>query len=211
MSETTTIYLTRHGQTEWNVQKRFQGHNDSPLTELGIKQAMWLGESLKDHKMDLIYSSSSQRAIKTAELLKGNRPLPINICKAFREIDLGIWEGITQDEAKSKHAHQYHNFWNDPEAFYVENCETFQQVNERVINKLHHIVGEHIGKTIFIVTHTVVIKLIMAYFEQRELKNIWNPPYIYPTCLCKIEINKNNHTIILHGDMSHYKEGIVES
>ncbi|QMV40052.1 histidine phosphatase family protein [Cohnella cholangitidis] len=211
MNDTTTIFITRHGQTEWNVQKRFQGHNDSPLTELGVKQAMWLGESLQEQKIDQIYSSSSERAIRTAEVIKGRRGIPIEVCEAFREIDLGVWEGITQEEAKSMFELQFHNFWSDPGAFHVENSETFGQVSERAINKLNHIVNDNFGKSILVVTHTVVLKLIMAYFEQRDLKNIWNPPYIYPTCLCKIEVKKDNHSIVLHGDMSHYKEELIES
>ncbi|MHA7966741.1 histidine phosphatase family protein [Paenibacillus sp. CAU 1782] len=211
MNETTRIYVTRHGQTEWNLEKRFQGHNDSPLTELGIKQATWLGESLQYQKIDLIYTSSSQRAVKTAEIIKGERNIPIEISEAFKEINLGIWEGITQEDAKSNFAHQFDNFWNDPEAFQVENSETFQQVSDRAIGKLNEIIHHNKGKSILIVTHTVVIKMVMAYFEQRATKNIWNPPYIHPTCLCEIEINNDNSSIVQHGDMSHYKGEVDES
>ncbi|MCR8656696.1 histidine phosphatase family protein [Paenibacillus endoradicis] len=211
MLETTTIYVTRHGQTEWNIQKRFQGHNDSPLTERGIKQAAWLGESLQHQKIDLIYTSSSQRAIKTAEIVKGHRDIPIEISEAFKEINLGVWEGITQEEAKNNFTLQFYNFWNDPEAFQVENSETFQQVSDRAIKKLDEIIHNNKGKSILIITHTVVIKMVMAYFEQSVTKNIWHPPYIHPTCLSKIEINKENSSILQHGDMSHYKEELDES
>ncbi|GIP29405.1 phosphatase [Paenibacillus sp. J23TS9] len=211
MKDITTIYITRHGQTEWNIQKRFQGHNDSPLTELGVRQATWLGESLQDHKIDQIYSSTSLRAINTAEIIRGQREIPIERYDAFKEINLGIWEGITQEEAKSSNALQFNYFWSDPEAFQVEESETFQQVYERAVNKLHEIMSKNQGESILVVTHTVVIKLLMAYFEQRDLKSIWEPPYIHPTCLCQIEINEDNHSIILHGDMSHYRGGVIEN
>jgi len=211
MKDTTTIYLTRHGQTEWNIQHRFQGHDDSPLTELGIKQAKWLGESLLNDKLDLIFSSSSPRAIKTAELLAEEREIHIHSCDEFKEINLGIWEGISQEEAKSLDPVQFNNFWNDPEAFKVQNSETFQDVSRRAVNKLDQISSENSGKAILIVTHTVVVKLIMAYFENRNLKDIWKPPYIHPTCLSKIEINNVNYSIILHGDIKHYKEEVIES
>ncbi|MFD2882332.1 histidine phosphatase family protein [Paenibacillus rhizoplanae] len=56
---TTTVYITRHGQTEWNVQKRMQGHQDSPLTPLGVQQAEWLSKSLLDVHLDAVYASSS--------------------------------------------------------------------------------------------------------------------------------------------------------
>lgn len=211
MKETTTIYITRHGQTEWNIQKRFQGHNDSPLTELGMKQASWLGESLEQEAIDLIYSSSSQRAVKTAEIIRGERDIPIDLSDAFKEISLGVWEGITQEEAKEHFAEQFDHFWNDPGAFQVENSETFQQVYDRAVQKVNEIIHDHRGKSILIVTHTAVIKLLMAYFEKRLLKDIWEPPYIHPTCLCEIEIIDGDYNIVRHGDTGHYKTELDES
>lgn len=206
MNNKTTIYLVRHGQTEWNIKHRFQGHQDSPLTELGINQAQWLGETIQNDCIDIIYSSSSMRALRTAELIRGIRDINIIESDNLREINLGIWEGKTQEEVKEIYAEQFHYFWNDPEKFGVQNSETFQDVYKRSINKLQEIINENEGKSILLVSHTVVVKLIMAYFENRQTKDIWNPPYIHPSCLCKIEIEMNKTKIILYGDISHYRE-----
>ncbi|WP_040952070.1 histidine phosphatase family protein [Gorillibacterium massiliense] len=208
MNKKTTIYLVRHGQTEWNIEHRFQGHQDSPLTELGVQQAMWLGESLHNEDIDVIYSSSSNRAVKTAELINGSRTLPINKKDELKEINLGIWEGQLQDVAKEQYSQEYHAFWNDPERFQLEGAETFFDVSKRAITLLNQIVRENEGKAILIVSHTVVVKLIMAHFENRLMKDVWNPPFIHPACLCKIEIDNDEPTILLHGDITHYKQDI---
>lgn len=206
MSDKTIIYLVRHGQTEWNVEHKLQGHQDSPLTELGIKQAQWLGESLQNEQIDVIYSSSSLRALRTAELIRDKREIEIIESNDLREINLGIWEGKTQVQVKGLYPEQFHYFWNDPEKFNVQNSETFMNVSKRAINKLLQIISNHQGKSLLIVSHTVVVKLIMAYFEGRLMEDIWNPPYIHPACLCKVGLEMDKPEIILHGDIRHYKE-----
>jgi broad specificity phosphatase PhoE len=206
MAETTTLYIVRHGQTEWNVAQKMQGHQDSPLTELGVKQAEWLAQALQGEDIDGIYSSSSNRALKTATILRAGRQLPIIKCDELKEINLGSWEGRSQEELKQADPQQFHNFWSDPEQFNASGSESFRAVSERALNKLEHIIGEHSGKRILIVTHTVVLKLLMAHFEQRKLQDLWQLPYIYPACLCKVELSKDSAQILLHGDISHYKE-----
>ncbi|MNZ76774.1 Phosphoserine phosphatase 1 [compost metagenome] len=207
---TTTIFLVRHGQTEWNVEHRFQGHQDSPLTDLGVKQAEWLGESIRNEQIDVIYSSSSNRAIRTAEIIKGNREIDIQFSDNLREMNLGIWEGNIQDDIKETYPEQYELFWNEPETFQVQDAETYEAVMDRAVNNLNQIIEENRGKTVLIVTHTVVVKLLMAYIEQRPLKKLWDLPYIHPACLCKVEETNQGFKIILHGDISHYQENAVE-
>ncbi|MGM1047007.1 MAG: histidine phosphatase family protein [Bacillota bacterium] len=202
----TVIYIARHGQTEWNVEHKLQGHQDSPLTELGIKQAEWLGESIQNEQIDIIYSSTSFRARRTAEIIRSTREIDIIESNDLKEINLGIWEGKSQTEVKEIYPQEFNLFWNDPEKFNVEGSESFQEVSKRAINKLHQIISENQGKSILIVTHTVVVKLFMAYFEDRLMKDIWNPPYIHPACLCKVEIEMKTPKIILYGDTRHYKE-----
>ncbi|SEK19920.1 probable phosphoglycerate mutase [Paenibacillus sp. cl141a] len=206
MKETTTIYLVRHGQTEWNVQHRFQGHKDSPLTKLGIQQAEWLGEALQHDPFDFIFSSTSSRAYHTAELIKGNRNVQISACDEFREINLGVWEGEIQERIRELYPQQLDHFWNHPELFGVKGSETFHEVRERAVSKLNEIVSSYPGSRILLVTHTVVVKLLMAYFEGRSLDRLWDLPYIHPTCLSKIELTDDVPSILLHGDVSHYKE-----
>ncbi|MEF2244625.1 histidine phosphatase family protein [Paenibacillus sp. IITD108] len=206
MNEKTTVYIVRHGQTEWNIEHRLQGHQDSPLTELGVNQAKWLGDSLENAVIDVIYSSSSQRTMKTADLIRNHRDIPIYKSDELKEINLGIWEGRKQEEVKLSHPQQFDYFWNDPELFRVERSETFLQVANRAVHKLNEIIAQHTGKHILIVTHTVVVKVLMAFFEDRPMKQLWELPYIHPTCLSKIVIEEDKAEIVLHGDISHFKE-----
>lgn len=209
----TNIYIVRHGQTEWNVLGRMQGHKDSPLTELGVQQATWLGEALQDKPIDIIYSSSSPRARRTAELIRdysNHQKLDIVETDDFREINLGVWEGMTQDEIERLYSEQLRNFWKNPEKFAVEGSESYQQVYDRVQKKLLEIAREHEGKSILVTTHTVAVKLLMSYFEERPLLQLWELPYIHPACLCQVSLDGDTKEILLHADISHYKEATGE-
>lgn len=203
---TTTIYLTRHGQTEWNVQNRMQGHMDSALTTLGVQQAEWLSRGMQAKHLDVIYASSSPRALRTAEIIRGERDVPLKISDAFKEIGMGVWEGRDSAELAAQYSDQHNYFWKEPGQFKVEGSETFAEVQTRALEKLQEILTAHQGETILIVTHTVVIKLLMAYFEGRELLKLWELPYIYPTCLSRIDFTDGVPEILLHGDTSHYEE-----
>lgn len=203
---TTTIYLTRHGQTEWNVQNRMQGHKDSSLTPLGVMQAEWLNRGLLNTELDAVYSSSSPRALRTAEIVRGERSVPLTACDEFKEIGMGVWEGRESSEIQLQDPEQHRYFWENPESFAVQGSETFAEVQTRALNKLLEITRQHEGQTVLIVTHTVVIKVLMAHFEPRAMEKLWNLPYIYPTCLCRIDFKDGVPEIVLHGDTSHYVE-----
>lgn len=202
----TTLYLTRHGQTEWNVQHRMQGHMDSALSELGVKQAEWLSLAMQSTPLDKIYASSSPRALRTAEIIRGERTIPLETSDAFKEIGMGVWEGCDSTELEAEYPAQYRYFWEDPEKFKVEGSETFAEVQARALEKLQDILAQHEGETVLIVTHTVVIKLLMAYFEGRVMQKLWDLPYINPTCLSRIDFTDGVPEILLHGDTSHYEQ-----
>jgi probable phosphoglycerate mutase len=103
----TNLYLTRHGQTTWNVEHRVQGHLNSPLTDLGLEQASRLGYALSDVHFDAIYSSPSPRALRTAEIIRGTRPSRIIPHDSLREMHMGDWEGLRFDEIESTYPVQY--------------------------------------------------------------------------------------------------------
>jgi len=200
----TKLYLTRHGQTEWNLERRWQGQKDSKLTELGELQAEWLGKRLNEIEIDMIISSSSGRAVKTAEIIRGDREIIIEYNDNLREINLGEWEGLLYSEIELLYTEEEYNFWNFPHLYKPVGGETFMQVVERASNEIEKIILEYKGKNIVIVTHGITLKLLMAYFENKDLKDLWNGAAMHPTCLSIVEIEKDYPNIILHGDTSHY-------
>ncbi|MBU7317152.1 histidine phosphatase family protein [Paenibacillus oleatilyticus] len=203
----TTLYLTRHGQTEWNLNKKMQGHLDSPLTDYGMRQAEWLKERLENIQFDAIYSSSSPRAVSTAQILSGNRPLPISTLDSLKEINMGLWEGQQIDWIQQQFPVQYDLFFNDPHLYRpTGHGESYSELLERTIPALNHILAEHQGQQVLIVTHRITLKVIMSYFLGKPLHEIGSMPDIHPTALCKMIMNNDVPKVELYGDTSHYRE-----
>lgn len=204
------LFLTRHGQTEWNVAKRFQGSLDSSLTELGVRQAELLSYRLADEKFDAIYSSHLNRAYRTAQIVSGNREIEIIKDEDLAEMRLGDWEGLKHDEIIEKYSKEYELFWNKPHLYKASSGEGYSDLKKRVIGCLERIIKENDGKNVLIVTHTVVIKQIMAYFEGRPLEKLWDIPYIHPTSLSVIEIDNDIVDVKLHADVSHFEDSMKD-
>lgn len=202
----TKIYITRHGQTEWNVEKRFQGHRDSNLTELGVKQAKWLGESLRDVEFDVILSSPAGRTMSTANYIRGHRKIAIIPDPNFYEINLGSWEGVKASDIKEKCPEELYHFWERPDLFQSSNGENFKDLVERVGKGIEGVIEEYQGKAILIVTHAAALKAIITYIEGKELKDLWRGAFMHPTCLNILEVDKNGRRFTLQGDISHYLE-----
>jgi phosphoserine phosphatase len=197
--------LTRHGQTEWNKEDRMQGWKDSQLTKEGILQAVQLRDALKQIEFDVIYASSSERTRRTAEILRHQRSCNLIFDKNLREINLGEWEGHTRHSIQKEYPDAYNTFWEAPHVYYpTNNGESFYDLQQRVLPLINTLVTKHKGQTIFIVTHAIVLKLIMSYFEKRSLAHLWKPPVIHPTALCKVLLNGQQASIQLYGDTSHY-------
>lgn len=104
-----TFYFFRHGETDWNKQKKLQGHMDIPLNELGVAQAQELAQKLTSYKLEVIYSSDLCRASKTAELVaKANNQIDVLLTDQLREANMGDAEGMSVDEAIKKYGR---NIW----------------------------------------------------------------------------------------------------
>ncbi|MFP7299232.1 histidine phosphatase family protein [Neobacillus niacini] len=200
-----TLYITRHGETEWNTEKRMQGWLDSNLTESGINNAVSLGERLKDTELTAIYSSTSGRTKATASLIRGDRDIPVIYDENLREIKLGQWEGKTHSLIKELYQTEFDAFWNAPHQYTSVEGETFEQTRARAIRVLERIKSEHESGNILIVTHSVVIKCLYSYFKNLRIEALWDPPYIHDTSLTIVETNENGFKLILEGDTTHLK------
>ena len=201
----TRIYFTRHGQTFWNVERRMQGQSNSDLTPLGEKQAIALGQRLKDTELDVIYSSSLSRSMRTAQLIRGKRKLDIIPEDDFREIDLGEWQGKLMSEVEKQEPEMVDNFWNHPELYIRPNAETYLQLRERAGKKLEEIVAANKGKKILIVTHGVVLKTLHSFFQYQPISEIARyPKSPLSTSLNIVEKENGIWNILMWNDTSHY-------
>ena len=199
------LYITRHGETEWNRQKRMQGWKDSELTDVGIANAISLGERLAGVEFNRFYVSSSMRTQQTAQYILGDRSIPIILDEELREIHMGSWEGETQVNLQQAYPEQFHDFWNNPHLFVPVGGETFYNFYARTLKALNRITRENEKGNVLIVTHTVVIKALLAHFKNDSLEHLWNPPYIHDTSLSIIEFNGNDPKILMEGDIAHTK------
>lgn len=201
------IYFVRHGETLWNTLKIFQGKSNSPLTELGINQAKKLCNYLKDIKFDKIYSSNLQRALDTANLIKGDRKLEILSLKEFQEINMGYVEGIPKEEFQKKYPIEYFNFWNDaknynPKAY----CgESYEELILRVKKGLNKLISQNENKTILVVTHGVTLKAIFNIINNAGIEEFTNQPVPENTSFSVVEYDNSKFKILDFSNISHLK------
>ncbi|MGC9358596.1 MAG: histidine phosphatase family protein, partial [Anaerolineae bacterium] len=190
----TTLFLTRHGETVWNAERRLQGWQDSPLSEKGVRQAEALAERLTGIDFEAIYTSPTGRAHRTAEIVRGERPLTIIPCDDLREINLGTWEGRKWDVVMEEEPERLLTFWKKPHLYEPDGGESFVEVRDRVLPTLRDIVDAHQGN-VLVVTHAVVLKLVLAEYEGRPLADIWEEPRIEPTSLSVVNLENGEATL----------------
>lgn len=207
------LYITRHGETEWNVQGRMQGWKNSNLTPKGVKNAEALGKRLESVPFKVIYSSSSQRAIHTSELIRGNRKIEIITDENLREINLGCWEGKAKEEFSQEDKEGLEAFWNRPHQYKAQSGEDFHQVRIRIEAVLKKILNENVDCNVLIVTHAVIVKTIMAIFKGIPIEKLWEQPFIHGTSLSIVEVDSMTEEglfearVLTEGDMSHVQNG----
>ncbi len=168
----TIIYLLRHGQTQWNLEKRMQGNMDSPLTDLGISQANKARASLAGCDLRSVYTSPLGRALQTAEIVLSGTDLIARVCDSFREISLGPWEGEGYDQVVNNYPIEHQNFWHCQDKFSLLGAETFRQVQKRIADELESIFNEQTGSDILIVSHWIAIKVAIAHYSDTPLSQL---------------------------------------
>jgi broad specificity phosphatase PhoE len=149
-----TVFIVRHGETEWNRCGRWQGHSDVPLSAAGRAQAARLARRLAEEgaRFDALYSSDLRRAWETAEAVGGALGLRPAASPALREIDLGRWAGKTRAEIAAAYPGEWKKLEQN-EDFARGGGETFAAFQKRVIDWLEHAVEKHPGGRILAVTH----------------------------------------------------------
>lgn len=197
------LYIVRHGETEWNRIGKLQGWQNSDLTEEGIKNAIKLGERLKNVDFSHIYSSPQNRALITANYIKGNRDLEIETIDGLKEMGFGLWEGLENEELIKLYGEESYIYWNKPEEYSPNGGETFDELFQRINNSLNYILNNSIEGNILVVSHGISIKALFAIINKTELKDFWEETYVDGTSLTIIDIKDDNIKFVLKGDTSH--------
>jgi len=206
----TKIYLTRHGETEWNRQLRFQGHKNSDLTDKGILGAELLADRIEEIDIDYIISSPLMRAYHTAEIAKGNKNIEIIKHEGLMEINLGDFEGMSYTEIKAKHPKMLESIEKDPLNNRYPNGENLKEFYNRVLKAFKEIIEKYKNKTILIVAHGGTLKCIEAYIRGFTLSNDWIGNVVKNCSLSYIEANENNEIKeIFYNDTRHLEGSAV--
>ncbi|TCP61538.1 histidine phosphatase family protein [Baia soyae] len=198
----TNLYLVRHGQTQWNIEKRLQGRLDSPLTDTGVEQAKGLAERLDEIPFSCIYSSSSHRALETASYLKKRQDMEIIPTDSLMEMSFGVWEGREWTEIQELFPTDLICINESPELYKASESqgETLYDVENRAIPFLQQLLKEHNGSNILVVSHSITIKVIVNYFRGGSMKTVWKGPDTTWASVYQIQFSPDGVTILFEDE-----------
>ena len=157
----TTIYLARHGESDWNAANRFQGLSDRPLTARGRRQAEALAAELATvPALSVIYSSPLRRALETAAVVGDRIGLDTVAVEDLREVDVGAWTGLTRFEAQARFPDAFRRWLDGDEGW--EDGESYADMASRVLAAIHQIAEAHPEDELLVVSHGGPLRVIQA-------------------------------------------------
>ncbi len=170
----TTIYMIRHGETPWNVEGRYQGQLDPPLTENGRQQAQATAEHLASLDFEAVYSSDLARASQTAEALTHKTGLPIQFDPRLREIHQGEWQGVLIDDIRAGWPDEIHGWEHDPWQHYPPGGERLQELQARLFAAIDDIAARHPQGKVAVFSHKLPIALLKIRYQGHPPEQIWS-------------------------------------
>ncbi len=199
---TTTILFIRHGQTDWNVAHRWQGHADVPLNEMGRQQAHALATRLVDWPIEAIYSSDLKRCRETAVSLANVTQLTPTFDSIWRERDVGAFSGLTREQIEAKFPELWANrgrgLIDPPEG------ETAVALRKRTKKAFEQTIANHNGEMIAVVTHGGVLYFLLSQLLGMGEGNEYGRFTMRGnTGLSIVEVTNNQPLITLLNDTSH--------
>ncbi len=154
------LLVVRHGQTDFNAERRYQGAIDVALNATGVRQAEELVQRLPISEIDVIVSSPLKRALQTARIIAQTLPCDVHVMEHFRERSLGVYEGLTSEEVKAK----YPDLWGRRLTRQMNQAppggETVFELGCRVLEGLGQLKQQHSNETVLLVAHAFVARMI---------------------------------------------------
>jgi len=174
------LYIVRHGETEWNVIKRFQGQLNTPLTEKGIKKLKETGKKLENVLFDEVYTSELGRTVASAEIILNenrgykNKKRELQKLAELNEVYFGVWQGLTYEEVFLKYPEEGNNYFYNVKNYKAENVEAekLEDALERFLKGINKILDSHESGNILVVTHGTVFEMFMNYVANNSIFDI---------------------------------------
>ena len=203
------IYITRHGETEWNVAGRIQGHTDVSLSERGQEQARMLARRLSTVPIDAVYSSDLSRAAETARVALGERDVPITFTEELREYNKGVFEGLTEAEYREKYPELYEPSMVNDLDFAPPGGETIRETSRRLAGIVQRVKDAHLDQSTLIVGHGGSLRAGIVSLLDLPLEANWK--FAMSNCaLTVIYTYPDNCVMHLYNDTSHIT-GVVRA
>ena len=170
VSLTRDFVLVRHGETDWNRQRRVQGSKGASMNDAGHEQAKALARVLWEVPLQAVYSSALPRAVETASYVAGPHRLNVITDPRLNEIHHGEWEGLSESELPDFDL--YRRWREDPTSCSLPGAEPLAQVHERAVQAMHDIAGRHPASDglVAVVSHQIVLALLKCHILDRP----WN-------------------------------------
>ncbi len=170
------LFIVRHGQTESNRLKIYAGQSDEPLENEGINQAHVVGQALSGEKVSAVYSSPVRRALQTAQIIavyfhervSERKDLKVKAVEGLREMALGPWEGLSEDEVARRYRNEWQIWLSRPAQLELRGRETLAQLQLRAVRALATI-ADDTKQDALVVTHVALIRCLLLYYNGIEL------------------------------------------
>jgi broad specificity phosphatase PhoE len=167
------ILLVRHGETVYNVEGRWQGQSDSPLTERGRAQARELGRALAAEPITAVYSSDLGRASYTAAEVAAVHQLEVVPDPRLREIHTGEWTGKAREEIDARWPGGLRAWATSPSRYVLPGGESIQAAQERGLTFFAERMPAHAGQTVVVISHGAVGQAILVNAMGQGVDDLW--------------------------------------
>jgi probable phosphoglycerate mutase len=176
----TRICIIRHGETDWNVEKRIQGHTDIPLNATGRAQALAMAFNAAHQPFHAIYSSDLTRAMETAQVLAQREDRQVKPLPQLRERHFGLFQGITAEEGAARYPEAHAHYMARDLDYDFETGESLRRFAGRVADGIDWLVRHHLGQTIAAVSHSGVLDVVYRRATGRPLHTPRD--FVIPNC-----------------------------
>lgn len=209
----TEILLIRHGETDWNVEKRLQGHIDIELNDRGRRQAEVLGSALAEEKLDAVYASDLKRAWKTAQAIALHQALAVQKEALLRERCYGALEGMSYQEIKQAYPETY-LAWRSRDIHARYPCgdspaETLLEFSSRVVNAVIELARKHPQQKIAIIAHGGVLDCVHRAAAGKSLSEVRDFD-IFNAGINRLHWDGNGLHIAQWGNVAHLAEAALD-